>query len=189
MSADGSSAGVGLALRTGRPEDADHLAEVFVAAWRRGYRGIVPDRVLDALDAAAVAATLRASLSRPEQTAIVALGATGEVAGFTRVGPDPDEPERGQIYSLYVHPNASGGGIGRMLIERGLEVLGAGSRDVSLWVFEDNERARRLYSSCGFVAEGAKRVEAEFATEEIRMLRPAGAPPRPDRLSGAGRSA
>jgi hypothetical protein len=37
-------------LRPATEADAPALADVFIAAWRAGYRGVVPDDVIDGLD-------------------------------------------------------------------------------------------------------------------------------------------
>jgi ribosomal protein S18 acetylase RimI-like enzyme len=52
----------------------------------------------------------------------------------------------------------------RLLSERGLAT-------VTLWVFEENKPARRLYESFGFKPDGARRVEPEYGAQEIRMRR------------------
>jgi ribosomal protein S18 acetylase RimI-like enzyme len=44
-------------------------------------------------------------------------------------------------------------------------------RAITLWVFEANERAQRLYRSAGFEASGQRRVEDEYRAQEIQMRR------------------
>ncbi|HUZ21424.1 MAG TPA: GNAT family N-acetyltransferase [Acidimicrobiales bacterium] len=162
-------------FRLGREEDAPELAAVFADAWRAGYGGIVDDAVLEALDDAELTEWLRGLVASRIQATIVALDATSRVVGFARVGDDPDDARRGQIYALYVRPDAAGRGVGRALLQQGLDALAArGRNDVTLWVFKENERARALYASCGFVPDGTQRVEAQFGAEEVRMLRTAG---------------
>jgi ribosomal protein S18 acetylase RimI-like enzyme len=78
----------------------------------------------------------------------------------------------GHVYALYTHPRASRRGIGRRLLEHALAELSPGDRrPVSLWVFEENERARRFYAAAGFVPDGARRVEPQYGAQEIRLLR------------------
>jgi ribosomal protein S18 acetylase RimI-like enzyme len=152
--------------------DAPDLAKLFIASWRGGYRGILPDVVIDALDVRQITDLLQVHLAMPRQIAIVAVDDAGAIVGFTRVGDDPDDARRGQILSLYVAPEVGGGGIGRTLLEQGLDALARrGQRDVTLWIFSGNDRARHLYESFGFVPDGTHRVEAQFKTEEIRMVR------------------
>jgi L-phenylalanine/L-methionine N-acetyltransferase len=60
---------------------------------------------------------------------------------------------------IMVHDQFQGRGIGRELLETLLHVADnfLGLTRVSLEVFPDNERAIRLYESCGFEHEGRKR--------------------------------
>ena len=172
-------------LRAAGAADADALAAVFVAAWRAAYPGVVDDAVLDALDEREVSDWLGNLVASATQQTLVAESSTGPVLGFVRFGEDPADSRNGHIYGLYVHPDASGGGVGRRLLERGLAELEArGQRTVTLWVFEANQRARRFYAAAGFSPDGARRVEPEYGAEEIRMRRPAAAGPARD--DGAG---
>src|ERR1051325_9177870 len=89
-------------LRPGTAADADGLTEVFIAAWRDAYPGVVDDDILAALDHEAVAAWLAEEVAA-SGTTIVADGADGSIAGFIRFGEDPDGSPNGYVHSLYVH--------------------------------------------------------------------------------------
>jgi GntR family transcriptional regulator len=160
------------ALRAAVEADAAALAAVFVSSWQAGYPGIVDDAVIAALDEAEVAGWLLPMASGSMQT-VLAESAEGSVLGWLRYGDDPDDPRNGHIYSLYVRPSAGGRGVGRELLEHGIAQCGAGGRPVTLWVFEANARARRLYRSAGFEPDGGRRVEAEYGAQEIHLTRPA----------------
>jgi ribosomal-protein-alanine N-acetyltransferase len=57
-----------------------------------------------------------------------------------------------------VAPSAQGRGIGRQLVQAGLELLRRqGARTVKLEVRPGNERAKRIYSSLGFREAGKSR--------------------------------
>ena len=63
-----------------------------------------------------------------------------------------------QVLSVAVAPSAQGRGIGRQLVQAGLELLRRqGVRTVKLEVRPDNEPARRIYSSLGFGEAGKSR--------------------------------
>ena len=110
--------------------------------------------------------------SATEQT-VLAESPDGSVLGWVRFGDDPDDARNGHIYSLYVQPSAGGRGVGPAAA--GARDRGAAARDatVTLWVFEANARARRLYAAAGFVPDGGRRVEPECRAQEIHLLRPA----------------
>ena len=62
------------------------------------------------------------------------------VIGFASVGPSRDEHEVGELYAIYVDPDAWSTGAGRALIERAEERLRDDYPEATLWVLEDNPR-------------------------------------------------
>ncbi len=57
----------------------------------------------------------------------------------------------GEIYAVGVHPDHAGSGVGRTLMEAGLDRLEtSGVATAALYVEADNDRATRLYRSLGF---------------------------------------
>jgi GntR family transcriptional regulator len=161
-----------LSLREANESDAPALASVFIEAWREGYRGVVDDVIIDALDMDEVTTWLAGVVRDTSATTLVAERSDGEILGFARFGDDTDEPANGHLFALYVAPHASGRGVGRLLLERVISELDPESRrTITLWVFESNERARRLYRAAGFEASGRRRVEEEYRAQEIQMRR------------------
>ncbi len=161
----------GTRFRLATAADGPALARVFVSAWRHSYPGVVSDAVLAALDDVEIADWLGSlTASNGPTTWVVESG--GGVTAFARHGEDPLDARRGHIYSLYVAPESGGRGIGRALLERSLQLLAdRGLATVTLWVFERNAPARRLYESLGFVPDGARRVEPQYGAQEIRLRR------------------
>ncbi len=169
-------------LRLASVSDAPGLAKVFVSAWRDGYVGIVGQSVLDALDEADIADWLGTLTSSNGPTTWAVESADGEILAFSRHGEDPSDSRRGHIYSLYVAPPARGRGIAKALLDHDLQLLSErGLGVVTLWVFEQNQAARSLYASFGFVPDGGRRVEPQYGAQEIRMRRM----PAPDERGSA----
>jgi ribosomal protein S18 acetylase RimI-like enzyme len=158
-----------MTLRPATEDDRDAIAAVFLAAWRGGYRGLVPDEVIDTW----TPVTVRAELAGGIGTDVVALDDAGAVAGFVRY-----QPESGYLASLYVAPGAGGRGLGRALLAYALDAMPG--RDVVLWVFEANNRARTLYERAGFRPDGASLTDPRWRTPQIRMRRPVSSDRIPD---------
>jgi L-Ala-D/L-Glu epimerase len=160
-------------LRTATVADLPGLAEVFVASWRTGYRGTVPDEVIDGLRIADVAAELGADLDARDRSTVVAVDGSGTALGFVRFGSArrTDEPELGYLASLYVHPAAGGRGLGRTLLRHALRELAG--RPVKLWVFAGNGRARELYERAGFRLDGAELTDPRWRAPQLRYRRAA----------------
>ena len=75
-----------------------------------------------------------------------ALGQSGPLASHSHVL---------QIRGLAVHPARQRCGVGHRLVEACIELArDRGARKLSLRVLGGNVAARRLYESCGFIAEG-----------------------------------
>jgi putative acetyltransferase len=51
------------------------------------------------------------------------------------------------IEHLFIRPEAQGGGLGPRLLEKAME----SAAELSLWTFQQNQRARRFYERHGFV--------------------------------------
>lgn len=155
--------------------DAPALSEIHVRAWQAGYRGLLPDSLLDKLSAAQRLPRWRERLSAETERVLVA-ELDGQVAGWLVIGPQRDgdlDPQRmGEIYAIYVDPGAWRRGCGKALLARALaELRVQGLAEVTLWVLRSNERARRFYEAQGFVADGASKVEHNrdgVAFDEVR---------------------
>ncbi|UFS96448.1 GNAT family N-acetyltransferase [Nocardia huaxiensis] len=144
------------------------LAECHIACWREAYQGLVPQHVLDAFDLDQRAAAWEKNrLAHPDETVVAVID--GAVAGFANAGPDLDESAdvQRQIRAMYVRSAWYGTGLAHALMRAVL----TRDADTSLWVFEENPRARAFYRKFGFELDGQRRVEAFTPAMEVRMVR------------------
>jgi GNAT superfamily N-acetyltransferase len=152
-------------VRPAERGDAEAIAAAQIASWRAAYGSIVPARWLDELDEADRAARWRERIgpaARPDAPTFVA--DDGAVRGFVHTGPlrDDDLPSAGraEIYTVYVHPDAWGRGIGRSLMAAVDEFWRPrGVVELCLWVFEGNDGARAFYERLGWIADGTTKVD------------------------------
>jgi GNAT superfamily N-acetyltransferase len=151
-------------LRAAVAADAQAVGEVFDAAVRVGwtYLGelvetpMFPPEEWDK-DVAA---------HQGPDVMLVALDTTDRVVGFTAV-----HPADGEMYLLFVHPDAAGQGVGRLLLEAAHDVLRrAGRTESFLYTHEQNERALAVYAAAGYVADGTVR-ESDFRGLHLREQR------------------
>lgn len=112
-------------------------------------------------------------------TTIVVAEHGGSVVGFAIHGPrspteaDDRSGDVGELYSLNVHPDHWGTGIGHALITHASRALeAAGHRQAVLWVFPENRRARRFYERHRWLADGARRTDVTQRVDEVRYRRP-----------------
>lgn len=150
-------------VRPAGAADADDLARVRIASWRAAYRGIVPDPVLDGFDPAAEVVTWRRRLTAVTDAwvgvaFVVEPPAGPRLVGFVTTGParHAGEAGLGEVWAIYVDPEAQGQGVGRALMDAAVRDLTArGFGEVVLWVFEANAPARAFYERLGWTPDGA----------------------------------
>jgi ribosomal protein S18 acetylase RimI-like enzyme len=157
-------------IRRARPADAAAIADIHVRTWQAAYEHVFGAERLATLDAAQREQRWRRSLEVGDQVGFVAEW-DEVVVGWATVGPSYEEASWGELYGIYVAPEAWGTGAGSALIRAAADELRAhGLEDAVLWVLADNPRARRFYEREGWATDGARRTGEHLGvrTEELR---------------------
>jgi ribosomal protein S18 acetylase RimI-like enzyme len=156
-------------LRLARPADAVAAAAMHAACWREAYgpyvdRVLLEERLADS--ARWTTAWTRLLVDGPPR---VLAEDGGEIVGFAVAGPSrEEEPVTPQeLYAIYTRAAYWGTGLGQALWEAVRP-----AEPCSLWVLEDNARARAFYRRNGFTADGARKLYGGLNAWEIRMVRP-----------------
>jgi GNAT superfamily N-acetyltransferase len=163
-------------VRQARPDDALAIETIRVHGWRTAYRSVFPAAELDAL--AIDEARWRQRLVEPPAGWWIGVAEEGgDVVGFVAIGPSRDERGIGELYAIYVDPDAWSTGAGTALIARAEERLRETYAVATLWVLDDNPRARRFYERAGWQPDGARKAEERLGVSaaEVRYrksLRP-----------------
>lgn len=157
-------------VRDATPEDAAAIARVQERGWQAAYRHVFPAEELDR-GGFILADRWHERLVRPPAgwSTFVAEH-DGEVVGFSAVGPSRDETGIGELYAIYVDPEHWSTGAGRTLIAEAEQSLRTTYREVTLWVLEDNPRARAFYERAGWTSDGGRKAEARWGVRapEVR---------------------
>lgn len=141
--------------------DAEAIARIHVRAWQVAYRRIVHDAFLDSLSVADRTARWRERLAGDEESTVV-IESDGAIVGWATYGEARDDDAAdnvGELHAIYFDPSSWRQGLGTVLyreIEKRLRF--AGFTEVTLWVLEANERARKFYASIGYSADGGRRL-------------------------------
>jgi GNAT superfamily N-acetyltransferase len=156
-------------VRIASPDDSLAIERARVHGWRAAYRHVFPKADLDAMPIDGDRWRTRLHVPPPGWTTFVCEDA-GVVVGFASVGPSRDEDGVGELYAIYVEPDAWSTGAGRLLIEAAEEQLTREYDAALLWVLEDNPRARRFYERAGWAPDGARKAEQRFGVRapEVR---------------------
>jgi GNAT superfamily N-acetyltransferase len=167
-------------VRTATPDDAAGIAAVQVTTWRAAYAGLMPAPFLAGLDVRAGTARWAGLLRDTTVRTFVSDGPHG-VEGFATAGPARDAdlpPGTGEVYAVYVLPQAQGKGLGRDLMSAATAWLaGHGNAHGAVWVLTANAPSRAFYEALGWCADGAARaIDVGGAlVDEVRyycLLRP-----------------
>jgi GNAT superfamily N-acetyltransferase len=165
-------------VRVAKPPDAAGIVRVTVNSWQAAYAHAVPKGVLEGLDDEAPQRVkewtdwLRGTV--PGWRTFVAVSGD-EIVGFVSGGPSRDEDKRprpvGELGAIYVLPSAWGRGVGQSLMVEFMEWLRvSGFEEATLWVLENNPRARRFYEAAGWTLDGATKAGVLLGTpvSEVR---------------------
>jgi ribosomal protein S18 acetylase RimI-like enzyme len=151
-------------IRAATLADAHAVAQVHVASWRAGYRGLMPDEYLDELSIAQRVALWETILADGETTVLVASDGDA-IAGFVAFN-----AEKAEIGALYVDPQRFRTGVGTALLTAVHERL-AHKAEVVLWVLEGNEAARAFYERHGYEVDDATAIHGPTGAVQVRMAR------------------
>jgi GNAT superfamily N-acetyltransferase len=140
-------------VRTAHVADARAIVDVRNESWRATYGPYLPEHVWDELDPEVMAARFAERLDGALPTQVAEVG--GAIRAFVFYGPcrDDDLTGAGEVYAIYAHPDYWSTGLGRALLASAIESLAV--RPITLWVLENNDRARRFYEIAGFRTDGA----------------------------------
>ena len=160
-------------VRNATVDDAPAIETIRVRGWRRAYRHVFPPERLDAMPIDWSRWAARIS-DMPTKWTILVAG--DPVVGFAATGPSRDDDcleGVGELYGIYVDPDAWGTGAGRALITAAEDALAADFTDATLWVLEDNPRARRFYELAGWAWDGTSKTDAfiDVDVAEVRYRR------------------
>ncbi|GAB2669988.1 GNAT family N-acetyltransferase [Kribbella swartbergensis] len=162
-------------IRRATVDDAEAAAWCHLLCWREAYDGLVEpavlaertddsDRRIERWISALAEGEVRWLAINPDPDA----GVRDRVIGFSAAGParDDDAPTPLELFAIYTRKAWWSTGLGTRLME-----VAIGKEPASLWVLEDNERARAFYRRHGFVEDGTRVEEPYFGVPEIRMVR------------------
>jgi len=170
-----------ISIRSASVADARAIAEVLVRSWRATYPGIVAQSYIDGMSTEAQTLRWQKRLSDGDLlTAVVAHDPNGRIVGFAAGGRlrERHADFDGELYALYLIPEAKGRGIGRKLLsEWALQAKSRGYNAAIARVFTANP-ACAFYEHLGAHAvkeailelEGESYPETWYAWDDLGAL-------------------
>ena len=159
-------------LRRASVDDAERIAQLHIASWRRTYVREMPAAFLDSLDV--VTRTARWQQQLKEGVKVVVAEDGAELTGYVACGPARDtlsESGAWEIYNLHVISTRQRQGIGSALFTAAVG-LGReqGAGDLVLWVVDSNSNAHSFYEHKGMQVNGRRQerfVGGDFCLHEV----------------------
>ena len=157
-------------IRPATPRDAKGVSGIQERGWQTAYRHVFPPADLDRGGFVHVSRWRRRFVQPPPGWSTFVAEENDDVVGFASVGPSRDEEGVGELYAIYVDPGSWSQGVGRALLDRAEAELRGEYREATLWVLEDNPRARSFYEAHGWVLDGARKAEERWGVHapEVR---------------------
>jgi diamine N-acetyltransferase len=163
-------------IREARDDDVPALADLAARTWLDAFGySLAPEHAAAEVEAKRSEGRFRSVLH--ERTILVA-EADGRLLGYAEIG-DVDIPEvdarpgDGELHRLYVETALHGRGIGRALLDAALaHPRLASAPRIFLQVWDENERAVRLYGAAGFRRIGTTRFSlgSELVEDAVFVL-------------------
>ena len=157
-------------IRAPHPDEAELLADLHLRTWAETYADHFPPSAWGE-DARAQRLRMWTAICtdpRPDwRTAVAEAG--GHPVGIAHSADDRDDPANAprQLWLIYLLQSVQGSGAGQALLDSVL-----GTEPASLWVLEDNPRARAFYARNGFTPDGARQPTGfDTGGDEIRLVR------------------
>ena len=152
------------------------MSAAFVAAGRAAWPHILPPEALAQLSPPLrwMPGTGPDVLVAEVPGVLTQVGVAGPgVVGFIvlrRSGDADATDETGLVDSFYVHPDAWGQGVGRALLDAGVDLLARrGFREATLWTEVRNERPRAIYLALGWHLDGTERRRTHLGAELVEL--------------------
>lgn len=142
-------------IRRAEARDAPAMADVHTRTWQAAYEHIFGRERLASIDSAQRVAIAERSVAAGG-TAVAELD--GRIVGYVVIGSSSDVEGEGELFMIYVLPEAWGTGAGRALMDEGKAMLRERGPAATLYVLEDNPRARRFYEREGWTLDGVRKT-------------------------------
>jgi len=148
-------------IRKAVPEDAYERAVCHISSWRSAYKGIVPDEYLNSMSAEERSERYKKQIEENNEVLFYNAIYENKIIGLLCISKSRDEDKlnAGEVGAIYLIEEFWGKGYGREMMNFAIDTLkNMGYNEIILWVFEENNRARRFYEKCGFTFSGEKAI-------------------------------
>lgn len=160
-------------IRPAVPADGARCAQIHMDAWVYAYSDCVPVEIIERTNRRRPSQWRTIIPTENNRSHYVIDDEAHETVGFFVIQPSRDEgadDKTLELVSLYLDPSRVRKGFGSAAVRWiAGEAHRRGDRQVTLWVLDENTRAKVFYLKCGFVPDGSRKPSGLGDTSEIRM--------------------
>ncbi len=157
-------------VRRATAADVPTIAEIHVRTWQVAYADIFPASVLDAQSVGERATMWSRALENDAFDIYVA--DDDGVRGFVSVGPSDRVPGAGEVWAIYVDPDAWRAGVGTALLDHALERLRErGYTEAVLETVARSPQSRGFYDARGWTPGETRTEVFRGVPEELVLYR------------------
>jgi ribosomal protein S18 acetylase RimI-like enzyme len=151
-----------MVVRNAEFADMKRLGHIMSVSFRTAFKDFVTEQTMEACAREDNCIALLEGIFREGKVRFL----IGENSGMLAC---QDAGDGAEIVAIHTLPESWGTGLGAAMLTEALDRIG--NRDVFLWAFKENKRARRFYEKHGFRWDGAERVSEFDGALEVRYVR------------------
>ncbi len=159
-------------IRLATLDDAPRCADIHGRSWMFAYSDAVGKDIIESYNARWLFVWKKMLENNTDTHYVILEGDT--IVGFTSINPsrDADAPDgMFELTGLYLDPDHIGKGYGKRAMDFVKhEASARGYTVISLWMLDQNNRAKRFYEKAGFAPDGTKKNSGLGNTQEERYI-------------------
>ena len=148
-----------ITIRKALSDDAYDYTDCFIRCLQTAYKGIASDEFLNNLSVQREQRVqrFRESLTNTDLD-LYCVKSDNEMIGFLTI-----HRKDAEIWAIYLLEEFRSKGSGKEMLDFAIgELKNIGHKNITLWVFEKNNGARRFYEKNGFCFDGTKRETTNY---------------------------
>ena len=159
-------------IRLAKLDDANFCADIHSKSWSFAYNNLVPKGIIDQHNERWPMVWSKMLVNNIDSHYVIVLDS--KIIGFLTIAVSRDSDLKNifyEIIGLYFDPEYVGLGYAKQAMEWvKKEIKSRGYDKISLWVLEENNRARKFYEKSGFKPDGKVKPSGLADTQEVRYI-------------------
>jgi len=159
---------VEMTIRRALPEDAYDWAVCRISCWQSAYKGIFSEEIINNMPSEKEQHIERYKKCLTDQGNIEYYSVV--LSEKMMIGSLVIDRINSEIWAIYLLEQFWGKGYGKKIMDFAVNELKCEkTKEIYLWVFEKNHRARRFYEKYGFRADGAQKESGRYGIPLVEL--------------------